>query len=59
MKIVGKINVDDMILSYLVINIVFFLNSFLFRLEIQMFVLNKIYFMYYMKSFLLQLGGLI
>lgn len=58
MKIVGKINVDDMILSYLVINIVF-LNSFLFRLEIQMFVLNKIYFMYYMKSFLLQLGGLI
>lgn len=58
MKIVGKINVDDMILSYLVINIVF-LNSFLFRLEVQMFVLNKIYFMYYMKSFLLQLDGLI
>lgn len=58
MKIVGKINVDDMILSYLVINIDF-LNSFLFRLEIQVFVLNKIYFMYYMKSFLLQLGGLI
>lgn len=29
MKIVGKINVDDMILSYLVINIVFFKQFFI------------------------------